>query len=385
MPEPPPAPGFRTRAIHAGQEPDPRTGEVVPAISPSTTFAQDGIGRPRGFEYARTGNPTRAALEANLASLEGGARAFAFASGMSATDAALRLLLKSGDHVVCEENVYGGTYRLLTRVLSDAGIRATFVDTSNAKNVEAAVEASTKLVWLETPTNPNLKIVDVTAVVRLARERGLSVAVDNTFATPYLQQPLALGVDLVVHSATKYLGGHSDVVGGCVVLREARHAERLQFLQNAVGAVPSPFDCFLLLRGLKTLALRMDAHNRNAQRVAEFLLSAPGVRRVHYPGLPSHPGHAVAKSQMRGFGGMVSFELADRAAAERFVAKLRLCTFAESLGAVETLVCHPASMTHASMPRELRERAGVTEGLLRVSVGVEDVEDILADLRQALG
>lgn len=375
---------FRTRAIHAGQAPDPLTGAVVTGIHPSTTFAQEGIGLHKGYEYARTGNPTRKALEECLASLEGGTRALAFASGMSATTAVLHLL-KSGDHVVCEENVYGGTYRLLTRVLSELGIKASFVDASQPKSVEAAISPSTRLIWIETPTNPNLKLVDIQATARIARSRGLLLAVDNTFATPYLQQPLALGADVVVHSATKYLGGHSDVVSGGVVVNDPGLGERLGFLQNAVGAVPSPFDCFLVLRGIKTLALRMQAHCENAMLVASFLKQQARVRRVFYPGLPEHAQHALAKSQMRLPGGMVSFELSGIEEVKRFVSRLKLCAYAESLGAVETLVCHPSTMTHASLPKDLRESAGVTEGLLRVSVGLEEIEDILADFTNSLG
>jgi cystathionine beta-lyase/cystathionine gamma-synthase len=322
-------------------------------------------------------------LERNLAELEGGRRGFAFASGSAAT-ATVAHLLKQGDHVVCEENVYGGTYRFLTRVMGDWGLRVTYVDASDPKLVERAITPQTKLVWLETPTNPNLKLCDIRAVSEVAHARGCWVAVDNTFSSPALQQPHALGADVVMHSSTKYLGGHSDVVGGIVTTTRAELEEPLAFEQNAIGAVPSPFDCWLLLRGIKTLGLRMRQHCSNAQFVAEQLARHGKVRKVYYPGLPQHPQHALAQRQMSGFGGMVSFDLGSRGAVDKVVPRLGLARLAESLGAVETLVCYPAAMTHASIPPEQRARSGVTEGLLRVSVGIEDAQDIWDDLRQAL-
>jgi cystathionine beta-lyase/cystathionine gamma-synthase len=372
-----------TRFVHAAQDSDPATGAVVPPIHLATTYQQEAIGQHKGFEYSRSGNPTRKVLEEAIAILEGGKRGFAFASGSAAT-ATVAHLLKAGDHVVCEENVYGGTYRFFTRVMEEWGLRVAYVDASDAKNVERAMTKATRLVWLETPTNPNLKLCDIAAVSEVAHARGAFVAVDNTFCSPALQQPHALGADLVVHSATKYLGGHSDVVGGLATTTRDDLVERLGFQQNAIGAVPSPFDCFLLLRGMKTLGLRMRAHSANAQVVAEGLKRHPLVKRVHYPGLAEHPQHALAKAQMKGFGGMVSFDLGSRAAVDRFVQRIRLFKLAESLGAVESLACYPATMTHATIPAEQRQRSGVTEGLLRLSVGIEDPQDLWEDLDQAL-
>jgi cystathionine beta-lyase/cystathionine gamma-synthase len=375
--------GFATRALHIGQGPDPATGAVVQPIHLATTFAQQGVGRHKGFEYSRSGNPTRAALEECLAGLEDARHGLAFASGLAAETTAL-LLLSPGDHVVYMEDVYGGTYRLFDRVLKRFGLSFTAVDASDLDAVERSITPSTKLVWLESPTNPLLRVVDIDAVSEVAHSRGAMVCVDNTFATPYLQQPLRLGADLVVHSSTKYIGGHSDVVGGAIMTNNEELEKQLRFHQNAVGAVPSPFDCWLLLRGIKTLALRVERHCSNAMEVAAALERNKAVARVHYPGLASHPGHAIAARQMRMFGGMVSFEVADEAAAMRTLERLKLFAIAESLGAVESLAEHPARMTHASMPNSERERAGVGNGLIRLSVGVEDVADLIADLESAL-
>lgn len=372
-----------SRFVHAGQEPDPATGAVVPPIHLATTFAQDAIGRSRGFEYSRTGNPTRKRLEEAIAVLEGARRGFAFGSGMAAT-ATVCHLLKAGDHIVCEENVYGGTYRFFTRVMEDWGLRASYVDASDPKHVERAMRPETRLVWLETPTNPNLKLCDIAAIAEVARARGALVAVDNTFCSPALQSPHSLGADLVIHSATKYLGGHSDAVVGLVTTTSQDLVEPLAFHQNAIGAVPSPFDCWLVLRGLRTLGVRMRQHCASAQLLAERLRAHPKVKKVNYPGLAEHPQHALARRQMRGFGGMVSFEVGARAAVDKVLARLELLPLAESLGAVESLLAYPWAMTHEGMPPEQRRRAGVTEGLLRLSVGLEDPEDLWDDLERGL-
>ncbi|HTZ56156.1 MAG TPA: cystathionine gamma-synthase [Candidatus Acidoferrum sp.] len=374
---------FTTRAIHVGQEADPTTGATIVPVYQTSTYTQDAVGEHKGFDYSRTINPTRLALEKQLASLEGGAHGYAFASGMAATAAVLNLL-SSGDHAVVTDDLYGGTYRLFTRVLERYGISFTYVDMSDIDAVRAAIRPNTKLFWIETPTNPLLKLIDIAAVVAL-RGDGQLVAVDNTFATPYFQQPLALGADIVVHSTTKYIGGHSDVVGGVAITSDDAIADVIKFHQNAVGGVPGPHDAWLTMRGAKTLALRMRQHAQNAQAVAEFLAAHPEVDRVYYPGLPSHPQHALAKRQMSGFGGMVSFVLkGPQSRALDFAHRLRLFSLAESLGGVESLICHPARMTHGSIPKEDRERRGVTDGLLRLSVGIEDVEDLLDDLRTAL-
>lgn len=376
-------PGFSTRAIHAGQDPDPTTGAVTVPIYQTSTFVQPEVGVHRGYEYARTGNPTRTAYEAAIAALEGGAWALAFASGMGATSTVL-YLLSAGDHVVAADDLYGGTFRLFDKVLRRYGIAFTYVDMSDPARVAAALRPATRLVWVETPTNPLLKIVDIAAVAEIAHAGGARVAVDNTFASPYLQQPLALGADLVVHSATKYLGGHSDVVGGVVVGRDADLGERLGFLQNAAGIVPGPFDCWLVLRGLKTLALRMRQHSENGLAIARWLTGHPRVGRVAYPGLPDHPHHAVAARQMpRGFGGMVSFTVrGGEAEARAIVERTRLFALAESLGGVESLIELPAAMTHASVAGSALE---VPASLVRLSVGIEDIDDLMADLDQALG
>jgi len=374
--------GFETLAIHAGQPPDDTTGAVIPALHLATTYAQAAVGDSKGFEYSRTGNPTRAALQATLAVLEGGEAGFCFSSGMAAEDALLRRLLP-GDHLLIPLDAYGGTWRLIARVYAPYGISHTPVDLTDLDAVEAAWTSATRLVWVETPSNPLLRIVDIEAVSRLAHEHGGWCVVDNTFATPYLQQPLSLGADAVVHSATKYLGGHSDVVGGAVVTSDAALAEHLGFIQNSAGAVPSPFDCFLVQRGLKTLAVRMDAQCRNARAVAEFLRDHPAVAEVSYPGLESHPGHDLAKRQMRDYGAMVSCRLrGGEAAALSAAARTELFTLAESLGAVESLIEHPARMTHLSVAGSA---LAVDPGLLRLSVGLESIGDLLADLSRAFG
>ncbi len=375
---------FETLAIHAGQVPDPSTGAVMVPISLSTTYAQAGPGEHRGFEYSRTQNPTRFALEANLAALEGGGFGLAFASGCAAAATVLHLL-RSGDHVVAGDDLYGGTHRLFEEVFRPAGLEFTYVDPRLPEAFSSAMRAETRLCWLETPTNPLLRLADIGAIASLCRERGVPLAVDNTFMTPYFQRPLALGADLVVHSTTKYLNGHSDVVGGAVVGRDAALGERLRFLQNAIGAVPSPLDAFLVLRGIKTLALRMERHQANALTLARWLETRDEVEQVVYPGLPSHPQHGLARRQMSGFGGMIAVRL--RGGIERARAMLRavrLFACAESLGGVESLIEHPALMTHASLSPEQRASLGITGGLVRLSVGIEHVEDLRADLAQAL-
>jgi cystathionine gamma-lyase len=377
-------PGFATRAVHVGQGPDAATGAVVQPIHLATTFAQEGIGRHGGFEYSRSNNPTRQQLETCLASLEGGSHGLAFASGLAATTTAM-LLLDPGDHVVYMEDAYGGTFRLFNRVMARYGLTFSAVDATRPGAIEQAMTDRTRLVWIESPTNPLLRVVDIAAAAAAAHRRGAWLAVDSTFASPYIQRPLELGADIVMHSSTKYLGGHSDVLGGCLVTSDDRLAEPLRFHQNAAGAVPSPFDCWLLLRGLKTLALRVQRQSDNAQAIAEHLVAQPSVRAVHYPGLASHPQHELASRQMGGvYGGVVSFELGDDAAAVRVLEALRLFTLAESLGAVESLAEHPGLMTHASVPVEERRRIGLRDGLLRLSVGIEDLDDLLADLDEAL-
>jgi cystathionine beta-lyase/cystathionine gamma-synthase len=374
--------GFGTRAVHAGQQPDPSTGAIMPPIYQTSTYVQDALGRHKGFEYARTRNPTRDALERNVAALEGGRHGFAWSSGLAATDAILKLL-DQGDHAVCGENVYGGTHRLMTHVYARLGLSFTFVDTRDLDAVRRALTDRTRLLFVETPTNPMMRLTDLAQAAALAREAGVMLAVDNTFATPIFQQPLAHGADLVLHSTTKYLNGHSDMVGGMLVTDRDDVAEKLGFLQNASGAVPGPMDCWLALRGTKTLPLRMRQHDAAGRRIAAWLADRPEPTRVYYPGLPTHEEHELATRQMRGFGGMISFDLGSLAAARAFVAATRLFSLAESLGGVESLIGHPASMTHASVPRDMRERMGLTDGLVRLSVGIEDVDDLLADLDRA--
>ena len=376
--------GFSTDAIHVGQEPDSATGAIIVPIYQTSTFVQEELGKHKGDEYARTSNPTRAALERNLAALEGAHFGFAFASGMAAINC-LMSLLKSGDHVVAGHNLYGGSFRLFERVLKDFGLTFTYSNTCQLEEVERAIRPNTRLLFIETPTNPIMEITDIASAASLAHSRGIRLAVDNTFMSPYFQRPLALGADLVVHSTTKYLNGHSDGVGGAILLNDAALADRLKFLQNAAGAVLGPFDSWLVLRGVKTLAVRMEQHNRNGLSVAQFLQRChPKIKKVHYPGLPSHPQHELAKRQMTGFGGMISFEAGSLENARKVLKSVRLCSLAESLGGVETLISHPASMTHASVPPEERNHLGITEGLVRISVGIEEVEDIIADLDQAL-
>jgi cystathionine beta-lyase/cystathionine gamma-synthase len=375
--------GFATRAIHAGHVPDPLAGAAMPPIYQTSTYIQEALGRHKGYEYARTQNPTREALERNVASLEGGTYGFAFGSGLAALDVVLKLL-KVGDHVVCGENVYGGSMRLMTRVYTDLGLRFSFVDMRDIETVEQAVTPATRLVYCETPTNPMMFLTDLAAAGDLTRARGLLYVVDNTFATPFFQRPLAFGADIVLHSTTKYLNGHSDIVGGLLVTSRDDLAERLGFLQNAAGAVPGPMDCWLALRGIKTLPLRMRQHDANGRRIAQWLSGRPEVQKLYYPGLPSHPQHELACRQMTGFGGMISLDLGSPARARRFVEAVRIFALAESLGGVESLIGHPASMTHASVPPALREAMGLTDSLVRLSCGCEDAEDLIADLEQAL-
>ncbi|HKQ50298.1 MAG TPA: cystathionine gamma-synthase [Phycisphaerae bacterium] len=375
---------FATRAIHVGQEADPTTGATIVPIYQTSTYTQEGIGQHKGFEYSRTGNPTRAALEKCLASLEGAQYGLAFASGTAAS-AAIMNLLSSGDHIVCADDVYGGTYRLFELVLKRYGLTYSWVDMTRSDNVKQAMRPNTKMIWIETPTNPLLKIVDIAAVCEIGRRAGAISVVDNTFASPCLQQPLELGADIVVHSTTKYIGGHSDVVGGAVMLSDEKRYQTIKYHQNAVGGVPGAFDSWLVLRGLKTLALRMQAHCDNAAKVAQFLEGHPAVEKVVYPGLASHPQHALAGRQMSGFGGMVSFVVkGGEAAARKIAGRTHLFALAESLGGVESLIGHPATMTHASIPAAERESRGITGGLLRLSVGIEDADDLVADLEGAL-
>jgi cystathionine gamma-lyase len=373
-----------TRAVHAGQTPDPLAGAVMIPIYQTSTYVQDGLGRNKGYEYARTSNPTREALERNVAALEGGRHGFAFSSGLAAVDAVLKLL-SAGDHVVSGENVYGGTHRQMTHIWARLGLSFTFVDGGNLDEVAAAVTPQTKMVYAETPTNPMMRLCDLAATAEIAHRARALLVVDNTFATPCFQRPLELGADIVLHSTTKYLNGHSDMVGGLLVVNRDDLAERIAFLQNGSGAVPGPFDCWLALRGTKTLALRMRQHDANGRRIADWLGRHPRIQRVYYPGLPSHPQHELACRQMTGFGGMISVELGDTGKARRFVERTKIFALAESLGGVESLIGHPASMTHASVPVELRRKMGLTDSLVRLSVGIEDVEDLIADLDQALG
>jgi cystathionine beta-lyase/cystathionine gamma-synthase len=375
--------GFATRAIHDGQAPDELTGAVNVPIYLTSTYQQEEIGKNKGHEYARLTNPTRDALEESLCSLEGGTSAHVFGSGMAAITA-LCTMMKSGDHVVCSDNVYGGTGRLFDKVLTNYGLTFTYVDTSVAENVAAAITPATKLVHIETPTNPMMSLTDIGAVARICHAKGVELSVDNTFLSPYLQQPIALGADIVMHSTTKFLNGHSDGLGGVLICTKPEHAETFRFVQKCTGGILSPFESYLLLRGVKTLAVRMKQHDANGRAVAEFLKGHAKVQQVFYPGLVEHPQHELAKRQQHGFGSMISMELGSLENANRFAKALRLGLLAESLGGVETLICHPATMTHAAVGAEGRARLGITDGLMRVSVGIEDVEDIIADLGQAL-
>lgn len=375
---------FATKAIHAGQEPDASTGAVMTPIFQTSTYAQAGLGEHKGFEYSRTDNPTRTALEACMAAIEDGNYGLAFASGMAAESAILSLL-SSGDHIVSCDDLYGGTYRIFERVMRRYNVEASYVPAGSPALYEQAIRPNTKMIWLETPTNPLLRLVDIRAIAEIAHRRNLLVVVDNTFASPYFQQPLKLGADIVVHSTTKYINGHSDVIGGALVLNNEEVYEAIKFYQNAAGGVPSPFDSWLTLRGIKTLAVRMRQHEENARTVARFLAEHPRVEKVYYPGLPSHPDHELAKRQMSGFGGMVSFQFKGTYAdVAQLVRRFNVFALAESLGGVESLVCHPASMTHGSIPKDIRESRGLTDTLLRLSVGIEDIEDIIGDLEQAL-
>ncbi len=379
----PPGARFSTVCIHAGQVPDPGTGAIITPIFQTSTYVQDSLGHHKGFEYARTQNPTRAALEHNIAAIEGGAAAFAFASGMAAIDA-ITTLLQAGDHVVVTDNTYGGTFRLFEKVLRRYGLEFSYVDTSQLDGVEQAFRPSTKMLFVETPTNPVMRLTDIEAVAALSRRHGARLVVDNTFASPAVQRPIALGADLVVHSTTKYLNGHSDSVGGVVIATRPEDVEWLAFVQNAAGAILSPFDSWLVLRGTKTLTVRMAQHNANGQALAEYLASHPKVTKVLYPGLPDHPQHELARRQMRGFGGMLTFDAGTYEAARAVCNRVRLMALAESLGGVETLISHPASMTHASVPPERRQAIGLTDSMVRISAGIEDPDDLIADLAQAL-
>lgn len=380
---PPKPPGFSTKAIHAAVEPDPFTGSIMTPIHLTSTYAQEALGVNKGYEYARVSNPTRSVLEKNIATLEGGKEGLAFGSGMAAIST-LFALLKSGDHVILSRNVYGGVYRLGKFVLDQYDLDFEFVDSTDVRNITKAIRPTTRMIYVETPTNPTIELTDLKAVAKVARARKLISVVDNTFATPYLQNPLALGIDIVIHSATKYLNGHSDMLGGLMVLDDAKLTERLRFLQKSIGGILSPFESWMCLRGIKTLSVRMERHCHNAMMVAEFLSHHRKVKRVNYPGLMSHPQHGLASKQMRGYGGMISFDMGSLQKAKTILKSVRLCALAESLGGVETLISHPATQTHAAIPVEERNTIGVTDGLVRLSVGIEDVEDIVADLKQAL-
>lgn len=375
--------GFSTKAIHAAIEPDPVTGSIMTPIHLTSTYVQEELGVHKGYEYSRVSNPTRTVLEKHIAALEGGKEGMAFASGMAAI-ATLFSLLKSGDHVIVSHNVYGGTYRLGKLVLSNYQLDFEFVNTSDLDNIKNAIKPNTKMVFIETPTNPTMEITNLAGAAKICKSKKLISVVDNTFATPYLQSPLAFGIDIVVHSATKYLNGHSDMLGGLIVLNNPELIEQLRFLQKSIGGIMSPFEAWMCLRGIKTLAVRMDRHNANAMEIARFIDNHRKVKKVYYPGLVSHPQHRLALKQMRGFGGMISFELGSFDKVKNFLKRVKLCALAESLGGVESLISHPATMTHASVPPEQRKKIGVTDGLVRLSVGIEDVEDIIADLKQAL-
>ncbi len=374
---------FSTKAIHAGQEPDPMSGAVMTPVYLTSTYVQQELGKNKGYEYSRVSNPTRDALEQNIAALENGKHGMAFGSGMAAIDAIFRLL-KPGDHVVVSHNVYGGTYRIGKMVLEDYGLQFDFVDTTNLDLVKKSIRKNTKMIFIETPTNPTMEITDLTAIAMIAKKRRLISVADNTFATPYLQRPLDHGFDVVIHSLTKYLNGHSDMLGGMVVTSSAKITGRLRFLQKATGGILSPFDAWLCLRGTKTLPVRMERHGDSAMHIARWLVTQKKIKKVYYPGLPAHPQYQLAKRQMKNFGGMISFELGSLAAAKQFLKRVRLCALAESLGGVETLISHPATMTHASIPPAIRRKIGVTDGLVRISVGLEDVDDLIDDLTLAL-
>ncbi|HUY82887.1 MAG TPA: PLP-dependent aspartate aminotransferase family protein [Acidobacteriaceae bacterium] len=375
--------GFATRAIHDGQGPDPLTGAVNVPIYLTSTYAQEEIGKHKGYEYSRVSNPTRDALEANLASLEGGTSAHVFASGMAAITAMITML-RTGDHVICGENVYGGTPRLFNQIITRYGIEFSYVDTSDPEKVRRAIRPTTKLVHVETPTNPIMTLTDIRAVADVCHQRGVELAVDNTFMSPYFQRPIEFGADIVMHSTTKFLNGHSDGLGGVLIGTKPEHQENFAFVQKCTGGILSPFECFLILRGVKTLAVRMEQHDANGRQVAEFLANHKKVSKVFYPGLASHPQHDLAKKQMSGFGALISFETGSLANANAMLKRVKVCTLGESLGGVETLISHPATMTHAAIGAEARAQLGITDGLVRISVGIEDVDDLIADLDQAL-
>jgi cystathionine beta-lyase/cystathionine gamma-synthase len=375
--------GFATDAIHVGQEPDPATGAIVAPIYQTSTYIQDAMGQHKGYDYARTTHPNRQALERTMTRLEGGTASYVFTSGMAAIDAVFRLL-RPGDHAIISEAVYGGVYRLATQLLVQFGLEFSFVDTSSPTAVAHAIKPSTRMIYVETPTNPTMKVTDIAAMADISNARKLILVVDNTFLSPYFQQPIKLGARIVVHSMTKYLNGHSDALGGAVILTQQEDADRIYFVQRSAGAGLAPMDCFLISRGIKTLAVRMAQHDANGIALARFLESHPKVRRVLYPGLPAHPQHEIARRQQTGFGGMISFDVTTMAGARAVLNHVKLCSLAESLGGVETLISHPASMTHSSIPPEVREKIGITDGLIRLSVGIEDAEDLVADLDQAL-
>ena len=376
---------FETKVIHAGVHPDPSTGAIMTPIFQTSTYVQESPGKHKGFEYSRTGNPTRKVLEENIAALEGGKFGFAFASGC-ATTTTLMGLFKQGDHIICTDDVYGGTYRLFTKVMSHLGLEFTFVNLCDAEAFKKAIQKNTKAVWVETPTNPLLKIIDLKSILTIAKKHKIVSLVDNTFMGPYFQNPLQYSADIVVHSTTKFINGHSDVVGGLAVTSDTELAQKIGFLQNSMGAIPGPFDCFLVLRGVKTLAVRMQRHEENAKKIAQFLEAHKKVEKVMYPGLPSHTQHKLAKKQMRGFGGMISFVIKGGfPAAQSFLEKTKIFSLAESLGGVESLVSHPPTMTHAAVPQEMREKNGIVDGLVRLSIGIEHCDDLIGDLKQALG
>jgi cystathionine beta-lyase/cystathionine gamma-synthase len=375
--------GFSTDAIHAGQKPDEVTGAVITPIYQTSTYAQEELGKNKGYEYGRTHNLTRASLEVNVATLEKGKYGIAFSSGLAATNA-LTTLLKAGDHVIVSSNVYGGTYRLFELIMKDFGLDFSWVDTSNASNIEKTIRKNTKMIFVETPTNPMLILTDLEAVVKIAKENKLISVVDNTFMSPYFQNPLTFGIDIVLHSQTKYINGHSDVIGGILITNDSKIHDRMRYVQNAVGSVPSPFDCWLILRSTKTLAVRMERHNSNAMRIAKHLEKSSYIKKVYYPGLESHPQHSLAKKQMSGFGGMISVDFGNIDLAKKVLKNVKIFILGESLGGVESLISHPASMTHASVPKAEREKYGFTDSLVRLSVGIEDVEDLIEDIEQAI-
>lgn len=375
--------GFSTDAIHAGQQPDPTTGAVMTPLYLTSTYAQEAIGKHKGYEYGRTHNLTRAALENNIAALEKGKYGIAFSSGLAATQA-LMSLVKAGDHVLVSNNVYGGTYRLFETIYRDYGIDFSWINTNDSGEVKNSIKENTKLIFFETPTNPMMNLTDIKLLTDLAKENNILTIVDNTFMSPYFQNPLTLGADIVMHSSTKYINGHSDIIGGLIITSSDKVFQRLKYVQNAAGAVPSPFDCWLTLRATKTLAVRMKQHNENAIQIAEYLSGQKYIKKIYYPGLKNHPQYELAKKQMRGFGGMISVDLGDAGFAYKITEKFKVFTLAESLGGVESLICHPASMTHASVPKERREAMGLTDSLIRFSVGIEDIEDLIADIDQAV-